>query len=345
MEMPKVSIVILNFNTKELLDTLLPFVMKTTYDNVEIVVADNASTDGSLELVKEHFPEVRRIRMESNLGYAGGYNEALKQLDTDFWVLLNSDIEVEPNWLEPLMSTMLSDNKIAAVQPKILSYDNRGQFEYAGASGGLIDKYAYPFCRGRLFDQLEMDNGQYDSIEEVFWATGAALLVRASVYKKLSGLDADFFAHMEEIDLCWRMKNHGFQVWVNPTSQVYHIGGGTLEAHSPRKVFLNFRNNLVLIAKNMPVGQAIRVLIIRLFLDGLAGVKFVIDGKPSSAFMIIKAHWTFFLRFGFYWRKRKQIDLQVSTKGLAGFVNLSMVYQYLAKGVKHYSDIKKPSVT
>ena len=343
MEMPKVSIVILNFNTKELLQKLLPFVERTTYNNFEIVVADNASTDGSLAYVKSQFPTIKCIQIDSNLGYAGGYNECLKQLDTDFWVLLNSDVEVEPSWLDPLMETMLSNEDVAAVQPKILSYDNRAQFEYAGASGGLIDKYGYPFCRGRLFDQLETDNGQYDSAQEVFWATGAALLVRASVYKKLNGLDADFFAHMEEIDLCWRMKNHGKQVWVNPASTVYHIGGGTLDAHSPRKVYLNFRNNLVLIAKNMPFGQAIRVLIIRLFLDGLAGVKFIMDGKLSSAWMIVKAHWAFFFRFGFYWRKRKDNGAHLPTESLTGFVNLSMVYQYFAKGVKHYSDIKKPS--
>lgn len=342
MEMPKVSIVILNFNTKDLLERLLPFVLKTTYDNIEIVLADNASSDGSLDFVKANFPTIKCIQIDSNLGFAGGYNEALSQLDTDYWVLLNSDVEVDASWLEPLMETMMADDKIAAVQPKILSYNNRGQFEYAGASGGLIDKYAYPFCRGRLFDQLEMDNGQYDTQMEVFWATGAALLVRASVYKELSGLDADFFAHMEEIDLCWRMKNRGYQIWVNPTSTVYHIGGGTLDAHSPHKVYLNFRNNLVLITKNMPTGQAIRVLIARLFLDGLAGVKFMLDGKPSSAIMIVKAHWSFFFRFRFYWRKRDAVTAQKPTSSLAGFINQSMVYQYFAKGVKHFSDIKKP---
>lgn len=340
METPTVSIVILNFNTKELLERLLPFVLKTTFESYEVVVADNASTDGSLELVREKFPTVKCIKIDKNLGYAGGYNEALKLLTTPYWVLLNSDVEVTPDWLNPLMETIQSSEKVAAVQPKILSYNNRKQFEYAGASGGLIDKYGYPFCRGRLFDQLEMDEGQYDSKMEVFWATGAALLVRAEVYTKLQGLDADFFAHMEEIDLCWRMKNEGYQVWVNPASTVYHIGGGTLDAHSPRKVYLNFRNNLVLIIKNMPFARALWVVLVRLILDGLAGVKFVLDGKPKATLMIVKAHWTFFARFGFYFKKRGNSP-KISPKSLPGFVNRSMVFQYFAKGVKHYSDIKK----
>ncbi|MFT5725118.1 MAG: GT2 family glycosyltransferase [Bacteroidia bacterium] len=249
---------------------------------------------------------------------------------------------MDSDWLNPLMGLMLSDDKISAIQPKIISYNSREQFEYAGASGGLIDKFGYPFCRGRLFDELEMDEGQYDDRMEVFWATGAALLVRADVYKSLGGLDQDFFAHMEEIDLCWRMKNAGYQVWVEPNSTVYHIGGGTLNAHSPKKVYLNFRNNLILIAKNMPRMAAIRVILIRLLLDGLAGIKFVMDGESKSALMIVKAHWAFFGKVKFYWKKRQSgPDLQ-SPKSLAGFVNLSMVFQYFAKGVTRFSDIKKP---
>ncbi|MFT5513653.1 MAG: GT2 family glycosyltransferase [Bacteroidia bacterium] len=344
MKQHKVSVVILNYNTKALLEKLIPYVLKTEYPSFEVVVADNASTDGSLAFVQSTFKDVKCIQIDKNRGYAGGYNEALKDLKTDYWVLLNSDVEVQPDWLAPLMDTMLSDENISAVQPKIKSYHNRDVFEYAGACGGFIDKYAYPFCRGRLFDQLEADNGQYDTKSAIFWATGAALLVRAQVYKSLGGLDEDFFAHMEEIDLCWRMQNSGNEIWVNPDSTVYHIGGGTLDAHSPQKVYLNFRNNLVLIAKNMPTAQAIRVLIIRLLLDGLAGVKFIVDGKFKSAAMIVKAHWVFFAKFGFYWSKRKANPTAKPTDTLPGFINLSMLYQYFAKGVKNYSDIKKPPV-
>jgi GT2 family glycosyltransferase len=343
MQQPKVSIVILNYNTKELLGRLIPFALKTNYDNYEVIVADNASTDGTVAYVQANFPNLRCIEIATNLGYAGGYNEALAQLDTDYWVLLNSDVEVDENWLNPLMDLMLSDDKIAAIQPKILRYDKRDQFEYAGASGGLIDKYGYAFCRGRLFDQLEMDEGQYDNKTQVFWASGAALLVRGKVYRELNGLDADFFAHMEEIDLCWRMKNSGYQVWVNPESKVYHIGGGTLDAHSPRKVFLNFRNNLVLITKNMPAQRAIWVVMVRLILDGMAGVKFLMDGKPKAAIMIVKAHWSYFGRFGFYWKKRKSVIAQKPLSSLEGFINLSIVFQYFVKGVRRHSDIKKPS--
>jgi GT2 family glycosyltransferase len=344
MSEPKVSIVILNYNTKHLLLELIPYVLNSTYANFEVVVADNASTDKSLDAVRTKFPTVRCIQINKNQGYAGGYNEALSQLDTDYWVLLNSDVEVEPNWLTPLMDLMLSSEVVAAIQPKIRSYNNRAQFEYAGACGGVIDKFGYPFCRGRLFDQLEMDDGQYDQPMEVFWATGAALLVRAEAYRTIGGLDQDFFAHMEEIDLCWRMKNVGYQVWVEPKSVVYHIGGGTLNAHSPKKVFLNFRNNLILIVKNMPTSQALKVVVVRLVMDGMAGIKFLMEGQPKSALMIVKAHWAFFGKFRYYWRKRAIGRVIQASEMHAGYVNLSIVFQYFMKGVRRYSDIKKPSV-
>ncbi len=344
MQYPKVSIVILNFNTKELLQKLIPFALKTDYPAFEVVVADNASSDGSLALMQTEFPNVRCIALTNNLGYAGGYNEALKQLDTDYWVLLNSDVEVDPGWLTPMMQTMTTNGNIAAVQPKILDFNNRQKFEYAGASGGMIDQYGYPFCRGRIFDKIESDSGQYNNAMQVFWASGAALLVRAKVYAELNGLDQDFFAHMEEIDLCWRMQNASYEVWVEPNAFVYHIGGGTLDAQSAKKVYLNFRNNLVLIAKNMPIGLALKTLSIRLILDGLAGVKFLLDGKPRSTWMIVKAHWAFFARFKFYWSKRKQNPIPRLTTEIPGYYKLSIVYQHFAKGVKHFSDIKKPSV-
>jgi len=344
MQYPKVSIVILNFNTKELLQKLIPFALKTDYPAFEVVVADNASSDGSLSLIQSEFPDVQCISLTTNLGYAGGYNEALKQLDTDFWVLLNSDVEVDSCWLKPMMEILLNDDKIAAVQPKILDFNNRQKFEYAGACGGLIDQFGYPFCIGRIFDEIETDIGQYDSAAPVFWASGAALLVRAKVYTDLGGLDQDFFAHMEEIDLCWRMQNAGFEVWVEPKSVVYHIGGGTLNAQSAKKVFLNFRNNLVLLTKNLPALHAVKILGIRLILDGISGVKFILDGNPKLTWMVVKAHWAFFTRFRFYWSKRKQNDIPRSTSHLHGYFKLSIVYQFFVRGVRQFSDIKKPSV-
>ncbi|MCB9260758.1 MAG: glycosyltransferase family 2 protein [Flavobacteriales bacterium] len=339
MHYPKVSVVILNFNTRQLLEQLLPFVLKTEYPNLEVVVADNASTDHSAELVKTKFPEVKLIELAENFGFAEGYNQALRQLDTDFWVLLNSDVEVPQNWLKPMMDLMLSNDQIAAVQPKILDYFKRDFFEYAGASGGFIDKHIYPFCRGRVMNELEADNGQYDDAKPVFWATGAAMLVRANVYKALNGLDADFFAHMEEIDLCWRIKNAGSEVWVCPQSTVYHMGGGTLAATSPRKTFLNFRNNLCLMTKNLKASELVRVLAIRLVLDGVAGLKFLVDGKPGLTWAVVKAHWAFFIKFGYWASKRKRVPNQLPLKQHTGVYGHSLIVAHFAKGKKKFSDL------
>ncbi len=341
MNAEKVSVVILNYNTRDLLDKFLPEIMATDYPNMEVVVADNASSDDSVSLVAEKYPTVKLIRLEENYGFAGGYNKALAQLDTEYWVLLNSDVNVDKNWLTPMMDLMKSDSTIAAVQPKILDFYNPEKFEYAGASGGFIDKYAYPLCRGRVSDVLETDNGQYDSSRPIFWATGAALLVRAADYKSLNGLDADFFAHMEEIDLCWRLQNSGKQIWVCPEAKVYHMGGGTLSAQNPRKTFLNFRNNLVLITKNLPFGEWLKVLTIRLILDGVAGVKLIVDGKARHTLAIIQAHWAYFFRFGFWWKKRRESPKQKPFKEHDGMLNLSVVYRHYIKGVKYFSDLEK----
>ncbi|MCB0509691.1 MAG: glycosyltransferase family 2 protein, partial [Bacteroidetes bacterium] len=249
--MKRVAIVILNWNGKHWLEKFLASVL--TYSDpsfCDVIVADNASTDNSLEFLKENFPDVQTIVFEKNHGFTGGYNRALKSLEHEYFVLLNSDIEVSKNWIEPIIRLMDGDKLIAACQPKILDYNKRDYFEYAGASGGYIDFLGYPFCRGRIFDALEKDEGQYDDAKRVFWASGACLFVRSEVYKKLGGLDEYFFAHMEEIDLCWRMQNEGYHVWVEPLSKVYHVGGGTLQSDSPKKTYLNFRNNLFLILKN-----------------------------------------------------------------------------------------------
>ncbi len=344
MNFPKVSVVVLNYNTKKLLSDFLPFLIKTDYPNLEIVVADNASNDGSAQFVLENYPSIKVIEMKENLGFAGGYNAALKQVNSPYYVLLNSDVEVPSNWLSNMMNLMLSQPDIAAIQPKIKDLNNRDSFEYAGAAGGFLDKYAYPFCRGRMFDNLEIDSGQYDTDKQVFWATGAALLVKSDIYHELGGLDEDFFAHMEEIDLCWRIKNAGYEVWVSGASHVYHLGGGTLDAQSSRKTFLNFRNNLILITKNAKTSEAVKMLFARLFLDGIAGTKFVLSGKLGSMLAIVKAHWTFFARFRYYWNKRKLVPIQKPLAQHVGYFDDSIVKQYFLKGVTKFDALKKPPV-
>jgi GT2 family glycosyltransferase len=263
----------------------------------------------------------------------------LEQVDAPYYVLLNSDVEVEPNWLEPMMNLIRSNDKIAAVQPKILDYNNRIYFEYAGASGGFIDKHAYPFCRGRVSNVLEEDAGQYDSAMPIFWATGAALLIRAEDYNKIGGLDADFFAHMEEIDLCWRLQNTHREVWVCPEAKVYHMGGGTLASSSPRKTYLNFRNNLALITKNLPFVQWLRVFVMRLILDGIAGVRFLLQGEAKQTLAIVKAHWSFFFRLPYWWKKRKGTTPR-RFESLHGTRNYSLIYRHFIKGVKYFSDLE-----
>ncbi len=338
---PLVSVVILNYNTVELLEKLLPFVEKTVYGNFEIVVADNDSSDGSLEWVRKNYPKVKCIQLHTNLGFAGGYNEALRQLKSEYWVLLNSDVEVTENWLQPMVDLMLSSPDIAAVQPKMLDYQNRTLYEYAGASGGYVDQWGYPLCRGRIFDSLEVDNGQYNDQRQVFWATGAAMLVRAEQYNLVGGMDDDFFAHMEEIDLCWRLQNAGFQVWVCPTAEVYHMGGGTLSALSVRKTFLNFRNNLALLTKNLPVKSLISKLVMRLILDGIAGVKYVLDFKFNHCWAIVRAHWAFYLKFGKWWSKRDEQPNRKKPRDLIGWMPLSAVWQFFVKGIKTFSELEK----
>ena len=343
MNQPSVSVVILNFNTRDLLEKLVPFALKTNYPNVEVIVADNGSTDGSAEFVRERFPDVKLIAFESNHGFAEGYNKALEQIDTDYWVLLNSDVEVDPNWLTPLVELMESNEKIGAVQPKIKDYKNRDYFEYAGASGGWIDKYAYPFCRGRIFNHLEKDEAQYNDAVQTFWASGAALMIRSVLYKTVGGLDGDFFAHMEEIDLCWRVQNAGYEIWVCPDSTVYHMGGGTLDAQSARKTFLNFRNNLALITKNMVASEWIKVILIRLVLDGVAGVKFLVSGKPSFTAAIIKAHWTYFLKLPYWWRKRKNVPTQQPLRSLSGVYNRSIVASHFIEKINTFDRLDIPA--
>tara|TARA_B100001250_G_scaffold376562_1_gene364935 strand:- start:17284 stop:18300 length:1017 start_codon:yes stop_codon:yes gene_type:complete len=290
----EIAVVILNWNGKSWLEKFVPTLIK--YSNeATIFLADNASDDNSVNFIKENFPQIKVIIHKTNLGYAKGYNDALKQINAKYFVLINSDIEVTENWLSPIINLMRSNAEIAACQPKILDYNNKDRFEYAGASGGYIDNLGYPFCRGRIFDNIEIDKGQYNDAIEVFWATGACLFIQASSFWKVGGLDEDFFAHQEEIDLCWRLKNKGYIIMVEPNSTVYHVGGGTLDSSSPFKTQLNFRNNLYMLFKNLPVISLLSVIPIRLFLDGIAALTFLKNLKGITHLIaIFKAHMAFY---------------------------------------------------
>lgn len=286
-----VAVVILNWNGRKMLEEYLPvLVRRTESENAFIVVADNGSTDGSLDYVKTSFPSVRTLSFDRNYGFTGGYNRALSEIDADYYVLLNSDIEVADNWLEPLVSFMEEHPDAGICQPKILSIAERGRFEYAGAAGGYIDRFGYPFCRGRILSNLEQDNGQYDTPEECFWSTGACLMVRSSLYHHLGGLDESFFAHMEEIDFCWRAKLLGYQVWCIPASRVWHVGGGTLPNNSPKKLYLNFRNNLLMLYKNLPENIRARRIFVRMCLDGASAAVYLLTGKWQFFKSVLRAH-------------------------------------------------------
>jgi GT2 family glycosyltransferase len=290
---PLVSIVILNWNGQKYLEQFLPSVLSSTYSNFRIVVADNASTDDSIPFLRSYYPVIRVIELKGNYGFARGYNEALKDVDGDYYVLLNSDVEVEPSWIEPVVELMENDNTIAACQPKLLQYHNRSFFEYSGASGGWLDRLGYPFARGRIFDVCEQDNGQYDTVEPIFWASGAAMFVRAKLFHEAGGLDDYFFAHQEEIDFCWKLQRMGYTVYSCPQSVVYHVGGGTLPKGNSRKVFLNFRNNLVMMAKNMPAGEAIWKIAYRFLLDTVSAVKSLLAGEGRYFTAVFRAHGAF----------------------------------------------------
>ena len=295
--MAKLAIVILNWNGKRFLEQFLPVLEQYLPDYAEIVVADNASSDGSVAFLRENHPSVRLLEHSENEGFARGYNHAFEHIEAQYYCLLNSDIEVTPHWVEPVIEQMDADERIAAVQPKLLSYYQRDHFEYAGASGGFVDKYGYPFCRGRVFSNVEDDHGQYDDVADIFWASGAALFVRSDVFRAMGGLDADFFAHMEEIDFCWRIKNAGYKIKVNPQSVVYHIGGGTLPKNNSFKTYLNFRNNLYLLLKNLPEERIARTLTVKFFLDQVAAVFFLLQGHFKDFVAVYKAMIHFYANY------------------------------------------------
>lgn len=276
-----VAVVILNWNGKKYLQQFLPFLLKSTYPGLKIYVADNGSTDESIDFLKLYYPNIAIIDNQKNYGFADGYNHALKVVTEEYIVLLNSDIEITPKWIEPAVDLFESDPTIGAIQPKILDYKNKQSFEYAGAAGGWIDRLGYPFSKGRIFDILEKDNGQYDQTEEIFWASGAAMFVRKSAFIKAGGFDAFFFAHQEEIDLCWRMQNAGYKIMSCPDSVVYHIGGGTLSKDNPKKIYLNFRNNLIMLWKNLNSSQLVWIIPFRFALDAVSAWKNLLSGQPT----------------------------------------------------------------
>jgi GT2 family glycosyltransferase len=289
----KIAVVILNWNGKKLLEQFLPSVVKNSPE-ATVYLADNASSDDSISFVTSEFPTIQIIKNAWNFGFAQGYNEALKEVDAEIFALVNSDVEVTPNWLQPIIETFQNYPQTAIIQPKILDYKRKDYFEYAGAGGGFIDKFGYPFCRGRIFETIEKDLGQYNDNCEIFWASGACFFIRSSVFKELNGFDVDFFAHQEEIDLCWRAKNKKYSIQYNGSSTVYHIGGATLNDENPKKTFLNFRNSLFMLTKNLPKEKLFKILLIRMVLDGIAGLRFLFKGKFTHLFAVLKAHFYYY---------------------------------------------------
>ncbi len=291
--MSKIAVVILNWNGKSWLEQFLPTVILHS-KQAEIYVVDNASTDDSVSYLQKEFPNVHIVLNDGNYGFAKGYNRGLKHIDAELYCLLNSDVEVTENWLEPILQLYYNHPEIAAIQPKILSYANKDKFEFAGAAGGFIDNLGYPYCRGRIFDETEIDYGQYDDEYEIFWASGCAFFIRSQDFWEQNGFDERFFAHQEEIDLCWRLNNSGRKIYYTSKSKVYHVGGGTLNKQSPQKTYLNFRNNLTMLAKNLPFPKVVWLIFVRLCLDGIAGIYFGIKNGFSHLWAVVRAH------FGFY---------------------------------------------
>ncbi len=331
----KLAIVILNWNGEVLLERFLPSVIKYSLD-ADIYVADNASKDGSISFLKANYPTIKIIRNKTNGGFAQGYNEALKHVDADIFCLLNSDVEVTENWLYPIVNAFNTLPEASIIQPKILDLLNKEYFEYAGAAGGFIDQLGYPFCRGRIFQHLEKDKGQYDGIKEIFWATGACMFVKRLVFESLGGFDIDYFAHQEEVDFCWRAKNKGLKVYYVGASKVYHLGGSTLSNMNPKKTYLNFRNSLLSITKNLPVRKAFIIIFIRLVLDGIAAVRFIFQLRFKHCYAILRAHLSFYRQFPRMLKKREKVNF--TTKYYA---TTSIVWSYFVHGVKKFNILVK----
>lgn len=336
-QLPAVAIVILNWNGKHFLEKFLPSVTESGYSNLTVVVADNASTDESVSFLKNKYPSVKLIINPVNEGFARGYNSALKKVNADYYVLLNSDVEACKGWIDPVISLMEGDKGIAACQPKVLSFSNQRQFEYAGASGGWIDSLGYPFSRGRVFDHCETDTGQYDDVSKIFWATGAALFVRSTVFHQMNGFDEFFFAHQEEIDLCWRMQRAGYKIYAVPSSVVYHVGGGTLPMGSKRKVYLNFRNNLIMLFKNLSWSESLWKIPFRLLLDNITAFKALVKGDIDTFTSIEHAHYSF-IKWIFLKRKKERYP-KIRLRHLDGVYKGSIVWQYFINKNKTFYQI------
>jgi GT2 family glycosyltransferase len=338
LQAPSVAIVILNWNGKHYLQQFLPSVLNTSYSNYKIIVADNASTDDSINFLKQSFPQIELIILDQNFGFAKGYNEALKSVEADYYVLLNSDVEVTADWLQPIIELLESNPAYAACQPKILSYKNKSFFEYAGAGGGWMDAFGYPFARGRIFDICEEDKGQYDTTEEVFWATGAAMVIKSKTFHQIKGFDEYFFAHQEEIDLCWRSQLAGYKILSCPQSLVYHVGGGTLPRGNSKKTYLNFRNNQIMLAKNMRWSEKWWKIPFRLFLDQVSALKGLFSGDAGYFLSIIEAHLAFLYWIVFGNKKWKPLKRK-KLKHLSGVYDGNVVWQHFARKKKSFSEI------
>ena len=342
---PSVAVVVLNYNTQSLLEKYIPAILETDYPNLKVIVADNGSSDDSVDWFRETYPELDLIVLPMNYGFAEGYNRAMKSVEADYYVLLNSDVEVPSDWLKPLIDELEKDSAVGAVQPKVLALERKDHFEHAGAAGGWIDFLGYPFCRGRIFNTVEKDEKQYDQIQEIFWASGAAFVIRGHLFHQLGGFDGDYFAHLEEIDLCWRMKRAGYKILCVPQAKIYHLGGGTLDYESPRKTYLNFRNSLFTLIKNEPRHKLLWLIPTRLLMDGLAGMLFLVKGQTKHIGAILKAHWGFYKGFRQFWGKRKFYDDCIQKVSISpeinesGIYKKSIVWQYYLRGRKRFKNL------
>jgi GT2 family glycosyltransferase len=335
--LPKVAIVILNWNGRKYLEQFLPFVVSSNYSNFELIVADNGSSDDSVTFLQSTYHSVQLICFKENYGFARGYNEALKLVDADYYILLNSDVEVHPDWINPMVQLLESNNSIAACQPKIMTFSNKKVFEYAGAAGGWLDKYGYPFAKGRVFDICEEDNGQYDQQEAIFWASGASLFIRSSVFHEVKGFDEYFFAHQEEIDLCWRIQLAGYKIFSCPESVIYHVGGGTLPKSNSLKTFLNFRNNRIMLSKNLPFYKKIWIMPVRNLLDGISAWKGLLSGDAGYFIAILRAEIAFIKWWLFY---KKRSVFPITKKGnLSGLLPQNIAWQHFVKKKIFFSEI------
>jgi len=331
----KLAVVILNWNGASLLKSYLPKVLEYT-PNAKIYVIDNASKDDSVRTISANFPSVTIIQNKENFGFASGYNKGLQAIDADMYCLLNSDVEVTSNWTTSILEVFKTDKTIGIAQPKILNLNKKTHFEYAGAGGGFLDKFGYPFCRGRIFQAIEEDTGQYDDVTEVFWATGACLFIRKALFWELKGFDESYFAHQEEIDLCWRAKNKGNSVFYVGSSHIYHLGGSTLKNSNPNKTFLNFRNSLFSIVKNLPIFQSLPIVLVRLLLDGVAAVLFVLQGKPLHSIAVLRAHFSFYRYFSTVYAKREKAKIPLKYYHVR-----SIVWSHFVNGVKNFNILVK----